>query len=410
MENLAVKYRPSTFEDVIGQDVAARILKNSLSQNMAKPAYLLSGAYGSGKTTLARIFSKALLCPNTVKHSACGTCLSCTSFEDKNNANYVEVDAASSGLVNDVRELLSRLSFSPMGSRCRVVVFDEAHQISREGQTALLKEIEEGSTGTTFIFCTTEADKILGTIHSRCIRLGLALIPEKLIYGRIVQIADKEGFSYEEEALKVVARLAGGHMRNALMSLDQLSLMGSISVSLVTQYYNLDIQDLYTKILKSLDKVEDLEKYVEAAIQRVPIREVYVGMAHWALESYLGRGSRELHAMYGQKLLAITKELNKMVPHRPSQTLLLCDLLLLESWISDKPEYRRLSLSSAPVVKSENSAPALPQRAKPKKIETYKDQKTLVSFEALTEMVSNDLCPEIVKPRVAPTAAKVKSG
>ncbi len=219
---LPLKYRPMTFDDVVGQEHVVRTLRHAIEANRIANAYLFIGPRGIGKTTLSRIFAKALNClsPNGVE--PCGTCTNCTEIAAGRSIDVTELDAASHNKVEDVRPIIEQCPFKPTGSKFKIYIIDECHMLSGAAWNALLKTLEEPPPHVRFVFATTEGDKVLPTIVSRCQRFDLRRIQTHDIVSRLKYICEKEGISAEEDALLAIARGAEGGMRDALSSLDQL--------------------------------------------------------------------------------------------------------------------------------------------------------------------------------------------
>ena len=219
---LATKYRPMTFEDVVGQEHVTRTLRHALSGGRVANAYLFVGPRGIGKTTLSRIFAKALNClkPNGVE--PCGECENCRAIQEGHAIDIMELDGASHNKVEDVRPIIERSQFAPAASKYKVFIIDECHMLSTAAWNALLKTLEEPPPYVKFIFATTEGDKVLATIVSRCQRFDLRRIQTNAIVDRLKAICAKESVKATDDALLAIARGAEGGMRDALSSLDQL--------------------------------------------------------------------------------------------------------------------------------------------------------------------------------------------
>ena len=219
---LPLKYRPMTFEDVVGQEHVTRTLRNALESGRVANAYLFIGPRGIGKTTLSRIFAKALNCTSPKGVEPCGECENCVQIAAGRSIYVVELDAASHNKVEDVRPIIEAVQFKPASSKYKIFIIDECHMLTASAWNALLKTLEEPPPYVRFVFATTEGDKVLDTIVSRCQRFDLRRIQTHQIAERLRYICGKEGIDAEEDALLAIARGAEGGMRDALSSLDQL--------------------------------------------------------------------------------------------------------------------------------------------------------------------------------------------
>ena len=218
------RYRPETFAEVIGQDHVTTPLRHALAANKVNHAYLFSGPRGCGKTTSARILARALNCEKAPISDPCGECQSCRDLArgGPGSVDVIEIDAASHGGVDDARDLRERAFFSPVSSRYKVYIIDEAHMVSPQGFNALLKLVEEPPPHLKFIFATTEPDKVIGTIRSRTHHYPFRLVPPKILGDYLLQLCQSEGVVLEPTALPLVVRAGAGSVRDTLSVLDQL--------------------------------------------------------------------------------------------------------------------------------------------------------------------------------------------
>ena len=219
---LARKWRPSTFTDLIGQEHITRTLQNALLNLKTAHAYLFVGPRGIGKTSVARIFAKALNCKKAPVSNPCCECESCISIASGSNIDIIEIDGASNNSVNDIRNLREEVLYSPVKCKYKIYIIDEVHMLSNQAWNALLKTLEEPPSHVKFLFATTEAHKILPTVLSRCQRFDLKRIPENLIVQRLCQISDAENVKISRNAIRAISTAADGGMRDALSLLDQM--------------------------------------------------------------------------------------------------------------------------------------------------------------------------------------------
>lgn len=260
---LANRWRPITFFDVVGQGGEVEVLKKVVNSDWRPPALVFTGPFGTGKTTLGRLTARALLCDNrslsraqlaagdlnSKPYEPCGVCDSCKAMTRENHPNYIEVDAASQGSIADIRLMKDEVSYRA-GNKVKIICYDEAHMLSQAAQNALLLILEEGRKDLLFMFCTTEANKMLGTVRSRCVELQMKLLTPAQIENRLVQIALAEGLQYEGRALKTIASYVRGHARDALGMLEQMSRVANpITEELVRKHLKLD---RYVEIYKLL--------------------------------------------------------------------------------------------------------------------------------------------------------------
>jgi DNA polymerase III subunit gamma/tau len=223
VESLALKYRPTDFTDLVGQRPVNIVLEQMIKTGKIPAALLFSGSRGTGKTTTARIFAAAVNCEN--QPGPCGCCPSCRAVSEGTSAALLEIDAASNGLVEDMRALREQLRYATVG-RYRVVVLDEAHSMSTAAFNVLLKTLEEPPGATVFILATTEPGKILDTVASRCMVFKFSRISINAITERLVYIAAMENIDIEGDLLRLLAQRADGALRDAIMSLDQIASVG----------------------------------------------------------------------------------------------------------------------------------------------------------------------------------------
>ncbi|MFO0692245.1 MAG: DNA polymerase III subunit gamma/tau [Polyangiales bacterium] len=219
---LARKYRPQTFDELVGQEHVARTLGNAIAQDRVAHAFLFTGVRGVGKTTTARLLAKALNCENGPTATPCNTCPQCIDITSGRDVDVQEIDGASHNSVDDVRRLQESLPFRPARDRFKIVIVDEVHMLSTGAFNAFLKTLEEPPSHVKFIFATTESHKVPVTIRSRCQRYDFRLIPQAVVASRVREILRRESIEADDGAIAIVAREAAGSMRDALTLLDQI--------------------------------------------------------------------------------------------------------------------------------------------------------------------------------------------
>lgn len=228
---LARRFRPQTFADVVGQEHVGRAIQNAIKAGRVAHAYLFTGARGVGKTSTARIFAKALNCPNVANGVPCNECDVCTAIGDGADVDVLEIDGASNRGIDDIRQLRANVNIRSMRSPFKVYIIDEVHMLTKEAFNALLKTLEEPPPNVKFIFCTTEPQKVPDTILSRCQRFDFGTITSDRIGTRLEEIAAAEGIAVDDEAIAMVARRAAGSMRDSQSLFDQLLAFGGENVS-----------------------------------------------------------------------------------------------------------------------------------------------------------------------------------
>ena len=322
MESLYRKYRPLTFESVVGQQHIVSTLEHAITEGRLSHAYLFCGPRGTGKTTMARILAKALLCRNAEAAraegaSGCmpdGTCEECELIAEGNHPDVYELDAASRTGVDNVREeIINSVNFAPVRGKYKIYIIDEVHMLTTAAFNALLKTLEEPPAHVIFVLCTTDPQKILETILSRCQRFDFHRIGNEDIEHRLSYVCEQEGFDYDDEALAIVARHAKGGMRDALSTLEQLSvfgngavhaddarsLLGEVSDQILGEFARAiaerDIAELYGLIRAQVEEGNDLLELTRDLVAHV--RDVYVACVAGARAELFEGGSEQAEAL-----------------------------------------------------------------------------------------------------------------
>lgn len=237
------RYRPIQLSDVVGQTYVVQSLSNSAKRNSFNHAYLLAGAYGSGKTSFARILASLMVCPNRKPGSnmVCGKCKYCVGIHNGYCVDVMELDGGNQTGVDEARELKKSTAFTPQELKKKIYIIDECHKLSPAANSALLKVLEEPPPYVHFIFCTTDSHKMLPTIISRCQKHMLSRIPSKLVAERLEKVAAREGILVEKGVCQQLARLAGGSLRDALGNLEQVAMFtaGDVKAATVGEYFGI---------------------------------------------------------------------------------------------------------------------------------------------------------------------------
>src|SRR5574344_1090998 len=271
-------YRPTTFEEVAGQSHIVKTLKNALANNKIAHAYLFCGPRGTGKTTMAKLFAKALNCEEGLGHQ-CNACENCIAINEGVHPDVIEIDAASNNGVEEVRDLVEKVKYAPIKGKYKVYIIDEVHMMTANAFNALLKTLEEPPENVVFILATTEPHKILPTILSRCQRYDFSKVDSEDIKKRIVNILEEENIKYEDRALDEVISLADGGVRDALSMLDQLLAYSNnyLSYQDVLDVFGLTSVDEKISFLESIssgDMVTTLSKLNEYEEHGIDIKRL----------------------------------------------------------------------------------------------------------------------------------------
>lgn len=344
--SLDTKYRPRTYNDVLGQRGAVKTLKGIVSEGAGwKQSYLFAGPFGSGKTTLGRILARALLCENPQEGEPCDKCSSCEGLISGGSDAFVEVDAATNSGKADVKKILEEIDYNAFSGRRKLYLFDESHQLSKDALDALLKPMEDNRKGSeekrlVVIFCTTEPEKMRATVLSRCAPAFIIHhVDSEEIADRLAWVCDQEGFEYEREALVLIADFTEGHIRDALKAIEGVSASNAKKVTLeaVRSYLHVDRNDLICKLL--LAEGADLLSISDEVLANTPVGVAFerlLSATMFSISLGLEAGSpppywnREILKKAWEKKGALLIELAEALsskPKRATEALFKCELL-----------------------------------------------------------------------------------
>lgn len=301
MESLYTKYRPAVFQDVVGQTHVVSTLQNAVLEHKIGHAYLFCGPRGTGKTTMARLFAKALLCTSPQNGLPCGVCETCKNIAQGIHPDVFELDAASRTGVDNVREeIIDRVNYAPLKGAYKIYIIDEVHMLTASAFNALLKTLEEPPAHVVFILCTTEPHKILATILSRVMRFDFHRIKSDEMFVHLQKVCTLEHFSADDEALKLIVEHAQGGMRDALSSLEQISVFGKgvISKRLVEDMLGATSQTNLTALVQSLalrDTKRLFEEIASLCEQGKSIVQAACELAEYTRDVYLAKTLTEQH-------------------------------------------------------------------------------------------------------------------
>jgi len=282
----ARKWRPLTFEDVIGQEHITETLKKAIEKGRVAHAYIFTGTRGVGKTTTARILARALNCEKGPTPAPCGVCEACKNIISGSSFDVMEIDGASNNSVEDIREIRDNINYSSMGGSYRIYVIDEVHMLSKSAFNALLKTLEEPPPKVIFIFATTEPQKIPATIQSRCQRYDFRRISTDQIVRQLARICAEERISFDQPALTLVGRKADGSMRDALSLLDQVysycqEHIGEKEVRSVLGLVDAEVYDSILDAIKAKNPEPALHAIHDALLRGFDLQEFIVGFEEY---------------------------------------------------------------------------------------------------------------------------------
>lgn len=327
------KYRPKSFQEVVGQDLVIKILKNIIKSGRIPHGYLFAGERGTGKTTVARIFAKALNCLQPKEGEPCLNCNSCKLFEENKMLDLVELDAASNRGIDEIRNLKDHIGFQPIQGKYKVFIIDEAHMLTEPAFNALLKTLEEPPKHAIFILATTEPEKILSTIHSRVQRFDFRRIPTDLIVKKLKTITQKENIKTTEAALWIIAEESGGSLRDAETLLEKLSyalnpnnvlseevveeMLGKVSLTHIIDFITLISENKKKESLELIQKI-----YANGHDLTIFLKSVLKILRELALLITIQGYEKHLKHLYPEEILDKMKQLANTLPIKNIQKLI----------------------------------------------------------------------------------------
>lgn len=351
-----VRYRPMRFADVLGQEGSVKLLRARLQKGTGlDTSYIFAGGHGQGKTTLARILARALLCQNLQDSEPCNACDNCLGILAETSTAFAEMDAASRGTIDVARSIVDDIPFVIQNASKRVYLFDEAHRMSRDAQDVLLKPIEDKQL--VAIFCTTEPEKIRGPIRSRCETYQIRKVTRDDILARMKRVLQQEGVDHEDDAVLTVIDFSGGHVRDILNRLEMVAQLGPITVAAVREYLRLSSVATYYEILLSLGDPVSATKLVDAVCDEMDAEDVATGLAEAAMNSFrLANGmhtdfsavdkdlAKRVYDVHGPKVVQLADYF--LQDYKPSRVSLVCKVVRCAHGIPVAPP----QASSAPPV------------------------------------------------------------
>jgi len=331
-QTLYLRWRPSSFETLVGQAPVKQALMNSLTSGRIAHAYLFTGPRGTGKTTTARIFAKALNCVNGPTDRPCGECLNCRQITDGSALDVQELDAASNRGVDDIKNLNKNADFAPVNCRYKVYIIDEAHMLTTEACNALLKTLEEPPDHVVFILATTEPQKILPTIHSRCQRFDFHPITQEEIVAHLQKVAEGSDIKAEKEALELIAAASEGGMRDALSLLEQCGVMAeTVTAEVVRSVRGIIGREILRELVYAVGqrKVSDaLLIFDKLLMQGKDISQILIELSGYMRALLLYKATPEYQPIY---VTDTAEELGKLAPLYSGERILAAQQIIHEA-------------------------------------------------------------------------------
>lgn len=330
---LVKKYKPASLVEFLDLDFNLKILVGSLDKDFDTNLYAFIGPSGSGKTVLAELFARLYLCAKRNDSESCGTCLSCQAFKNGNNPSFKSVSAYSFETKEDFEAFMgSDPSFTG------VLLIDDAEALSFEIQKSI---ISLGAKDTLFIVCADTSESFSNEFSSNMLDLFFSYPSYESLIEMLSDVCSKEGFDNSNEALEKIAHHSGGNVRKALMIVEQVSFLGDINILNVNKLLFLDVSKSYSTLLHNLQNPDKVYTIINELIKRLNVRSIYEGLADYALKSYcVDNFNTVLRNKFDKKLLAFSKQLNLFSRTAETASELVCDLLLLEDFISSNKAYR----------------------------------------------------------------------
>jgi DNA polymerase III subunit gamma/tau len=386
---------------MIGQEPMIKVLKSAIRQNRLGSAYLFSGPSGVGKTTGGRIFAKAVLCDSPRDGNPCGTCESCLLFSKDQHFGFKELDAASVGGKEDMVKLRGEAAFISITKK-KIILIDECHDISRQGQDALLEQTERCPDHLIYIFCTTDPDKMNRTLRNRCMEFQVSRVDVDLITSRLKYICDQEKFPYKEEALQAIATRSNGHVRNAIKLLEEATYLGEINLenfNSISRDYDEEIFTIVANLGTDLNKIMESYRSISSYLSSIEFYNLLLQMVNDAtkllcgFEEFSGRRKelleklKDIHGFILLEFLNYLISRDKFIDKIGIQS----DLIILHYKFSSNSFVPRQVESS---FRTQNSSPVLmgPSQTVSSSKTTLNTSAPSLSHSQLLKMDKGDMC------------------